>query len=207
MAYGLKLTGDNMEEDQKLLTEKIEGYWTDVPQDMWSGFKGGWNDYFGEDGAGLGQLFEDAWHGALGWINDVLGIHSPSTVMYDIGDNCVQGLNNGWKYKWDIFVSNIKTWWGSLESWWNGLSLKTITGGVTINSRGYSSVSGKFATGGFPEDGLFYANHNELVGRFDNGRTAVANNEQIIAGIERGVSNARKNRLGRNKTQRTLKKK
>lgn len=41
-----------------------------------------------------------------------------------------------------------------------------------------------YATGGFPEDGLFFANSNELVGRFDNGRTAVANNAQITAGIE-----------------------
>ena len=45
----------------------------------------------------------------------------------------------------------------------------------------------KFATGGFPEDGLFMANHNELVGQFSNGRTAVANNDQIIAGIKEGV--------------------
>ena len=44
--------------------------------------------------------------------------------------------------------------------------------------------------GGFPEDGLFMANHHELVGNFSNGKTAVANNQQIIAGIESGVYNA-----------------
>lgn len=48
----------------------------------------------------------------------------------------------------------------------------------------------EFATGGFPEDGLFMANHGELVGKFANGRTAVANNEQIIDGIQRGVEYA-----------------
>lgn len=47
-----------------------------------------------------------------------------------------------------------------------------------------------FSTGGFPEDGLFMANHGELVGKFANGRTAVANNEQIIDGIQRGVEYA-----------------
>lgn len=51
-----------------------------------------------------------------------------------------------------------------------------------------------FATGGFPEDGLFFANHNELVGQFSNGKTAVANNEQITEGIEhasyRGMARA-----------------
>ena len=47
-----------------------------------------------------------------------------------------------------------------------------------------------FASGGFPEDGLFMANHGELVGKFSNGRTAVANNEQIVAGISAGVYDA-----------------
>ena len=47
-----------------------------------------------------------------------------------------------------------------------------------------------YATGGFPEDGLFMANHGELVGSFSNGRTAVANNDQIVAGIEAGVRSA-----------------
>lgn len=41
-----------------------------------------------------------------------------------------------------------------------------------------------YAEGGFPEDGLFMANHNELVGKFSNGKTAVANNEDISKGIE-----------------------
>ena len=45
-----------------------------------------------------------------------------------------------------------------------------------------------FFTGGFPEDGLFTANSGELVGKFDNGRTAVANNIQIIEGIRYGVA-------------------
>ena len=44
-----------------------------------------------------------------------------------------------------------------------------------------------YQTGGFPEDGFFMANHNELVGQFANGRTAVANNEQIVKGIAEGV--------------------
>ena len=47
-----------------------------------------------------------------------------------------------------------------------------------------------FQTGGFPEDGLFFANHNELVGKFSNGKTAVANNEQITQGITQAVYNA-----------------
>ena len=48
----------------------------------------------------------------------------------------------------------------------------------------------KYATGGFPEDGFFYANSGELVGQFSNGKTAVANNEQIVQGITQGVYSA-----------------
>lgn len=58
--------------------------------------------------------------------------------------------------------------------------------------------------GGFPEDGLFFANHNELVGQFSNGSTAVANNEQIIAGIEGGVERGMTKALGRNGTSRDV---
>lgn len=46
---------------------------------------------------------------------------------------------------------------------------------------------GAYATGGFPEDGLFFANHTELVGQFGNGKTAVANNEQITQGFANAV--------------------
>ena len=49
----------------------------------------------------------------------------------------------------------------------------------------------RFKKGGFlDEDGLFLANSSELIGKFNNGRTAVANNEQIINGISAGVYNA-----------------
>ena len=47
-----------------------------------------------------------------------------------------------------------------------------------------------FSVGGFPEDGLFMANHGELVGKFTDGRTVVANNEQIVSGIKLGVKEA-----------------
>ena len=42
----------------------------------------------------------------------------------------------------------------------------------------------QFANGGFPEDGWFRASHGELMGKFDNGKSVVANNQQIISGIE-----------------------
>lgn len=57
--------------------------------------------------------------------------------------------------------------------------------------KGISNISKfGFANGGFPEDGLFFANHGEMVGQFSNGRTAVANNEQITEGIYRAAYQA-----------------
>ena len=47
-----------------------------------------------------------------------------------------------------------------------------------------------YATGGFPEDGWFRANQGEIMGKFDNGKSVVANNEQITAGIANGVRQA-----------------
>ena len=75
-------------------------------------------------------------------------------------------------------------------------NIQNIFGGATAGiTMGLNAVVSKinipqYAVGGFPEDGLFMANHNELVGQFSNGRTAVANNEQIVAGIKEGVKEA-----------------
>lgn len=72
-------------------------------------------------------------------------------------------------------------------------SIKNFFGNNSYAERLSGKKSGKikaYATGGFPEDGLFFANRRELVGKFSNGKTAVANNEQIIQGIQRGVTNA-----------------
>jgi len=52
--------------------------------------------------------------------------------------------------------------------------------------------SGRFKTGGFPEDGWFRASHREIMGQFDNGQSVVANNEQITNGIAIAVQEANK---------------
>lgn len=72
---------------------------------------------------------------------------------------------------------------------WNSMA-EALSGDIEIGSTSFHINIPKFASGGFPEDGLFFANHNELVGEFNNGKTAVANNEQILRGIENGVYNA-----------------
>ena len=64
---------------------------------------------------------------------------------------------------------------------------KALTGG------GFFGAIGGYANGGFPTEGdLFFANEGsapEMVGRI-GGRTAVANNDQIVEGIRQGVYDA-----------------
>jgi hypothetical protein len=66
---------------------------------------------------------------------------------------------------------------------------------INVNANGKKQSEIKvdvptYSTGGFPEDGFFYANHSEMVGSFNNGKTAVANNAQIVEGIKQGVYEA-----------------
>lgn len=90
-------------------------------------------------------------------------------------------------------TSGIEEEWGETETWWLksinkiGEAMSGLTGpAFGMMGKGSYSVP-QYATGGFPEDGLFMANRGELVGQFSNGRTAVANNEQITKGIADAV--------------------
>ena len=84
-------------------------------------------------------------------------------------------------------MSSLKTKIGEMFSKMQiELSAETVGGKVLAT---FKKIAG-FKTGGFPEDGLFFANHNELVGQFSNGKTAVANNEQITQGIAQAVAPA-----------------
>lgn len=75
-------------------------------------------------------------------------------------------------------------------SW--GVGLPIILGAVGVGIASFKAMVSPptYATGGFPEDGLFFANSGEMVGKFSNGKTAVANNDQIVEGIKRGVYEA-----------------
>ena len=77
----------------------------------------------------------------------------------------------------------------AIKKEWNEIA-NTLNGTHEVGTSTIKIDLPKFARGGFPEDGLFMANHNELVGQFDNGKTAVANNEQITTGIANAVYSA-----------------
>ena len=76
-----------------------------------------------------------------------------------------------------------------IKSEWNQIA-NTLNGNHTVGTSSININLPKFANGGFPENGLFMANSTEMVGKFSNGKNAVANNEQITDGIARAVFNA-----------------
>jgi len=110
------------------------------------------------------------------------------------------GIKDGLKKAFESAISAIKGVWNGFAEFINGAlnlefkgfekTFKIMGKKISVGLPAFEVSLGKlptFQTGGFPEDGLFFANHNELVGQFNNGKTAVANNEQITQGIANAV--------------------
>lgn len=163
MVYNVDTSGDDLITAQERIAGQIETYWDDVPQNMWEGFKQGWNDYFvtGEKG-GLIGLIGDAFQGVIDWVKQILGINSPSTVFRDIGDDMVQGLWDGFKATWDNFSSWLSGAWEGIKRWWNGLSLKSPTIQTTTNANGFSHYSGSFGIPGLASGAVIPPNREFL---------------------------------------------
>lgn len=102
-----------------------------------------------------------------------------------------------------LLMSRKKNWTGSILSWvLNGakslllkFSLpkigvkwgeKTVAGFKIKYPSGFET----YAKGGFPEEGPFLMNRGEIAGKFSNGKSVVANNQQITDGIAAAVYRA-----------------
>lgn len=96
-----------------------------------------------------------------------------------------QGVIDGLKNTFGEAIDAIKRKWNELTS---------LNGEHDIGGGGKFNIHFPrfFASGGFPdpEDGWFRASHGEMLGKFDNGQSVVANNEQIVDGIRQGVYEA-----------------
>lgn len=85
---------------------------------------------------------------------------------------------------------------GAFHSAWSiGLAVAGIVAGIGMMTAAIASVKKEisipaYSTGGVVEDGLFQMNQNEIIGKFPNGKTTVANNDQIVEGISQGVYEA-----------------
>lgn len=112
--------------------------------------------------------------------------------------DAMSGVKEAFETTWNAAVDGVKSIWNRFAEWLNSKLTFTIDPvvimGKTIYEGGTISL-GKvptFAAGGFPESGsLFIANEAgpEFVGTM-GGRSAVANNDQIVQGIATGVSTA-----------------
>lgn len=101
----------------------------------------------------------------------------------DIMNKFIGWLNDRMEFSWD-----------SIE-----IAGKTIVDAGSIQLFTIPKIP-KFADGGFLEDGLFTMNHGEIAGKFSNGKSVVANNEQIVAGISKGVYEAVVAAMGENQS-------
>lgn len=108
------------------------------------------------------------------------------------------------KKMWEDLKGWFKKKWEDLKTWWQGLSLGEFkipkphiswSGALGWNGHSFDVPHMNvewYAKGGFPGRGdLFVANEAgaEMVGSM-GGRTAVANNQQIVEGIRQGVRDA-----------------
>ena len=112
-----------------------------------------------------------------------------------------EGIEKGLTTAWNNAITSIKAIWNNFADWMNEclnihIDGKSIGGKKLWDDMDIQLATlpkfniPKYSVGGMPEDGLFMANHGELVGKFSNGKTAVANNEQIVEGIKSGVQSA-----------------
>ena len=139
--------------------------------------------------------FKKAWEGIVGIFK---GIGNILISIFEGVVNLIIDLINGLVKAVFSSIKGIINGVGSIVEAIAKVMGKEVKLKVTASSFQIPHLSiPRLKNGGFPdgEDGLFYANHNELVGRFSNGRTAVANNEQIIEGIKSGVFSGMMNAL------------
>ena len=155
--------------------EKVGRFFTN----LWNNIKSVWNAVSNWFNTNVVQpllgVFEGLWSGVksgmVNAMNAVIG-GIESAINFIVGgiNKIIGGFNK--VVSWAAKVADAD---------WGGVDLVPT---VQLNR-----IQG-FSTGGFPEDGLFFANHGEMVGQFSNGKTAVANNSQIVEGIKAGVKSA-----------------
>ena len=141
-------------------------------------FKGDWDAAWND----IKKVFEDVFNGLVwfvaGPINSILtAVESLANGVVNGLNTCINAMNN--------LSFTVPDWVPGLGGSQFGFSIPTLPP-ISL-PRVPVQV---FAEGGFPEDGLFTANHGEVVGQFANGKTAVANNKQIEAGISVAVADA-----------------
>ena len=172
----------------------VIGAWGGIKKffsDLWSGIKGVFTngksvpDWFK-------GIFGNAWSGIRDIWDKATGFFKG--IWSGIKDGAKSPLNGLLGFFEGVANKVIDAWNAIIDSL-NKIKIEIPKGipkiggtklGFNLEKSEHVTIK-RFKLGGFPEDGLFYANHNELVGQFTNGRTAVVNNGQIVKGIAEGI--------------------
>lgn len=146
-------------------------------------------------GENIKLSLSEKWNNFSSWWNEHGGkkwFDASVSPIFSIDKWNFSGIADGLSQAWENAVAAIKNIWnkfvewinGKLEFSWNPVSImgKELVPGGSMKLGKIGKIP-QYATGGFPEDGLFYANHNELIGEFTNGKTVTINNEQIVQGL------------------------
>ena len=163
-----------------LLGSFCKGVWEDIT----AYFTGKIEECGGNIPAGLWKGIKDAFGNAVDWIKtnivdpfvegfkSLFGIHSPSTVMAEIGKFITEGLLSGilapfkaigsWINRNIVqplvqafkdspvieftvgVVNGAKTWWKNVKEWWSGVSSKgvSLSAAVSLVKSGWSTIKG-----------------------------------------------------------------
>ncbi|WP_407453568.1 hypothetical protein [Methanobrevibacter sp.] len=139
---------------------------------------------------------KEIWTAVKNWFNS--NVAPKFTVSYWVNkfngfkEGFVQSVKNMLNAGIDMINKFIRWLNSKLKFSWDGLSIlgKQIFPGGSVQLVRIPEITQRFADGGFIEDGLFTMNKGEIAGEFSNGKSVVANNQQIIAGISQGVYEA-----------------
>lgn len=174
--------GSNFTTDQKTAS----GWWTNKIN-PW--FKGGKNN--GIRKFTIGSNYSTSEKTVSGWwtkTNNWFRVTSGKNNKFYIGAS------------YDVVKSTVDDWWSTTKTLWGDKKLAvtanikkvTATNGIEkvldVTNPGWNT----YATGGFPDVGEVFISREagpEMVGTI-GGRTAVANNDQIVQGIANGVASA-----------------
>ena len=84
-----------------------------VGRDLWNGFTQGVQEFFDDPGAWIKQHIVDPF---VKWFKDLFGIHSPSTMMKEIGQYVVEGFLEGINF-FSSIAGTVKKWGSSVVEW------------------------------------------------------------------------------------------
>lgn len=184
-------------------------------QNILLGIVQGFLNSFGEMTSAISRFFSNIvrpWFSTEKWISNIGSIKNALSSKWTEAKSWWNSKPELKEISTKIFdiKSSLQSAWNAAKTWWNNnkpslseitakikiprLSVTWSTSGAAAQAlqklglKGFPNFSVRYyALGGFPEDGWFRANHGEIMGRFDNGKSVVANNMQITEGISDAV--------------------